>query len=1043
MFSKFFINRPVLSIVIGIIIMLLGFAAIKSLPISQLPNLTPPTVVVTAKYPGADAQTIADNILTPLESQISGAEGLMYMSSKAAALPGTGTITCTFNIGVNQDMAAVEVQNRINSVLAQLPQTTRDLGVTVEKRTSDILLIVAITSPDGSYDSTQISNYISSNLLDDIKKIPGAGRSQIFGQRDYAMRIWLNPDKLASLGVSTSEIANAIRDQNLQVSPGRLGQAPTTDEQMWTMQLTSKGRFSTPEEFANIIIRAKNDGSMIRLKDVARVELGAQNYEFFGRVNGKPAAMIGIFADVNANALDTSAAVEAKMEKLAKKFPAGIAYDIPYNTTDFVKISINEVVKTLIEGIILVSLVIYLFLQSARAALIPILSIPISLTGAFIGMYLLGYSINTLTLFGLVLAIGIVVDDAIVVVENMERILQTEKIPPREAAIKAMMQISGPVIAIVLVMCAVFIPATFLGGMTGQLYKQFAATIAISVVFSGFMALTFAPAIGAMILKQHDHTPNAFFRWFNKAFAKMTDNYVRRSMFMIRKALIFGVIYLTTYGFIAYFHKTLPTAFLPMEDQGFFITSINLPEGSTANRTLEVVKQVEGILNEQEGIYKYTAITGLNILTFSQEPNSAVVFTRLKSWEERPTKELSVFGILGTLGPKLGSIKEAKVFAMPPPSIRGMGASDMFSLRLLQPGDNNFTHHAATTNEFIGALRSEPSIKNPFSTMNVNTPTLSVEVDREKAKSLGLSINDVFQTLQATIGTMYVNQFDRNGKTYWVQMQSDSSYRATPEDIGRAWVRSSSGMLVPLSSVVTVKMSSAPSSIEHFNGVLSTTVMGSPSPGYSSGDIINTIEKNADTLLPVTASYDWEGLYLQEKLVGSKALIIVAFALVMVYLILAALYERWTLPISIMLAVPYGIMGAYTVVWFIPFLNNNVYFQIGLLTLIALSAKNAILVVEFAEEQRQMGKSIYDATMEAARLRYRPMMMTSFAFLTGMLPLIFSSGAGAAGRFSIGVAMFGGMLAATFIERYFIPYLYYWVATTQEKFIERKGVSHD
>ncbi|MEW5832531.1 MAG: multidrug efflux RND transporter permease subunit [Campylobacterota bacterium] len=1043
MFSKYFINRPVLSIVIGIIIMLLGFAAIKSLPISQLPNLTPPTVVVTAKYPGADAETIANNILTPLESQIAGADGLMYMSSKAAALPGTGTITCTFNIGVNQDMAAVDVQNRINSVLAQLPQTTRDLGVTVEKRTSDILLIVAITSPDGSYDSTRISNYISSNLLDEIKKIPGAGRSQIFGQRDYAMRIWLNPDKMASLGVSAAEIAAAIRDQNLQVSPGRLGQSPTAEEQMWTMQLTSKGRFSTPEEFANIIVRAKNDGSMIRLRDVARVELGAQNYEFFGRVNGKPAAMIGIFADVNANALDTSAAVEAKMEQLAKKFPAGITYDIPYNTTDFVQISIDEVVKTLIEGIILVSLVIYLFLQSTRAALIPILSIPISLTGAFIGMYLLGYSINTLTLFGLVLAIGIVVDDAIVVVENMERILQTEKISPREAAIKAMMQISGPVIAIVLVMCAVFIPATFLGGMTGQLYKQFAATIAISVVFSGFMALTFAPAIGAQILKYHDKEPAAFFRWFNRAFGRMTEGYVRRSAFMIRKAAIFGVIYLSTYGFIAYFHKTLPTAFLPMEDQGYFITSVNLPEGATANRTLEVVKQVEGILAQQEGVYKYTAITGLNILTFSQEPNSAVVFTRLKSWDERPGKELSVFGILNSLGPKLGAIQEAKVFAMPPPPIRGMGSSDMFSLRLLQPGDNNVSRHAAATNEFVASLRAEPGIKMPFTTMNVNTPTLSVEVDREKAKSLGLSINDVFGTLQATIGTMYVNQFDRNGKTYWVQMQSDSSYRATPEDIGRAWVRSSTGMLVPLSSVVTVKMSSAPSSIEHFNGVLSTTIMGSPSPGYSSGDIIKTIEHKADTVLPASASYDWEGLYLQEKLVGSKAFIIVAFALVMVYLILAALYERWTLPISIMLAVPYGIMGAYAVVWIIPWLNNNVYFQIGLLTLIALSAKNAILVVEFAEEQRQLGKSIYDATMEAARLRYRPMMMTSFAFLAGMLPLIFSSGAGAAGRFSIGVAMFGGMMAATFIERYFIPFLYYWVATAQEKFNARKGVSHE
>jgi hydrophobe/amphiphile efflux-1 (HAE1) family protein len=1043
MFSKYFINRPVLSAVIAMIIMLLGFVAIKTLPISQLPNLTPPTVVVSAQYPGADAQTIANNILTPLESQISGADGLMYMSSKAAALPGTATITCTFNIGVNQDMAAVDVQNRINSVLAQLPQTTRDLGVTVQKKTSDILLIVAITSPDGSYDATGISNYISANLLDEIKKIPGAGRSQIFGQRDYAMRVWLNPDKMASLGVSSSEIAAAIKDQNLQVSPGRLGQAPTNDAQMWTMQLTSKGRFSTPEEFQNIIIRSKSDGSMIRLKDVARVELGSQNYEFFGRVNGKPAAMIGIFADTNANALDTSKAVAEKMEKLSKKFPKGIVYNIPYDTTDFVKISIEEVVFTLLASIILVSLVIYLFLQSSRAAMIPILSIPISLTGAFIGMYLLGYSINTLTLFGLVLAIGIVVDDAIVVIENMERILQSEKLSPREAAIKAMAQISGPVIAIVLVMCAVFIPATFLGGMTGQLYKQFAATIAISVVFSGFMALTFAPAIGALILKHHEKEPARFFRWFNRKFGAMTENYVRRSGYMIRKSLIFLVIYLSTYFFIGFFHKTLPSAFLPMEDQGYFITSITLPDGATANRTLEVVKQVEDILSKQEGIYKYTAITSLNILTFSQEPNAAVIFTRLKPWEERTTKELKVFGILNALGPKLGSIKEAKVFAMPPPPIRGMGPSDMFSLRLLQPGDNDYNKLAQATNAFVADLRKEPSIKNPMSTMNINTPTLSIEVNREKAKMLGLSISDVFQTLQATIGTMYVNQFDKNGKTYWVQMQSDSPYRATPEDIGRAWVRSSSGQLVPLSAVVTAKMSSAPSSIEHFNGVLCTTVMGSPSPGYSSGDLIKVLEEKGDSVLPNTVSYDWEGLYLQEKLVGSKALMIMAFALVMVYLILSALYERWTLPISIMLAVPYGIMGAYTVVWLIPLLNNNVFFQIGLLTLIALSAKNAILVVEFAEEQRLLGKSVYDSAMEAARLRYRPMMMTSFAFLAGMLPLIFSSGAGSAGRFSIGVAMFGGMLAATFIERYFIPFLYYWVATAQEKLAARKGVDHE
>jgi hydrophobe/amphiphile efflux-1 (HAE1) family protein len=1039
MFSKYFIERPVLSAVIAMIIMLLGFTAIKGLPISQLPNITPPTVVVNAQYPGADAQTIANTILTPLESQISGADGLMYMSSKAAALPGSATITCTFNIGVNQDLAAVDVQNRINSVIAQLPQSTRDLGVSVQKKTSDILLIVAITSPDGSYDSTQISNYISTNLLDEVKKIPGAGRAQIFGQRDYAMRVWLNPDKMASLGVSSSEIAGAIKDQNLQVSPGRLGQGPTDNDQMWTMQLTSQGRFSTPEEFQNIIIRAKNDGSTLRLKDVARVELGSQNYEYFGRVNGKAAAIIGIFADTNANALDTSAAVAAKIEQLSHKFPKGLAYDIPYDTTDFVKISIEEVIFTLFASIVLVSLVIFLFLQSTRAALIPVLSIPISLTGAFIGMYLLGYSINTLTLFGLVLAIGIVVDDAIVVIENMERILQNEKLSPRAAAIKAMGQISGPVIAIVLVMCAVFVPATFMGGMTGQLYKQFAATIAISVVFSGFMALTFAPAIGALILKHHDKEPARFFQWFNRIFGKMTENYVRRSGWMIRKPLIFLVIYLSTYGFIFFFHKTLPTAFLPMEDQGYFITAIVLPDGATANRTIEVVKEVEAILAKQEGVAKYTTITGLNILTFSQEPNAAVIFSRLKPWDQRTTNDLKIFGILGSLGPKLGSIKEAKVFAMPPPPIRGMGPSDMFSLRLLQPGDNNVARHAQTTNTFVDALRSEPSIKNPFSTMNITTPTLAVEVNREKAKMLGLSIADIYQTLQASIGTMYINQFDKNGKVYWVQMQSDAPYRATPEDIGRAWVRSSSGQMIPLSSVITVTMSSAPSSIEHFNGVLSTTIMGSPAPGYSSGDIIKVIEKSANTVLPTSASYDWDGLYLQEKLVGSKALIIMGFALIMVYLILAALYERWTLPISIMLAVPYGIMGAYAVVWVIPWLNNNVFFQIGLLTLIALSAKNAILVVEFAEEQRHEGKSIYDAAMEAARLRYRPMMMTSFAFLAGMLPLIFSSGAGAGGRFSIGVAMFGGMLSATFIERYFIPYLYYWVATFQEKISPNKG----
>ena len=1043
MFSKYFISKPVLSAVIAIIIMILGFSAIKNLPISQFPNLTPPTVVVTASYPGADAETIANNILTPLESQISGTDGLMYMVGKASASSGTASITCTFNIGVNQDLAAVDVQNRINSVLAQLPQTTRDLGVTVEKRTSDILLFVSVTSPDGSYNDTQISNYILTNMLDEIKKIPGAGRSQIFGRKDYAIRVWTDPDKMAKLGVTAADVSLAVKDQNIQVAPGRIGQAPTDKSQMWTMQLNSKGRFSTPAEFENIIIRSNPDGSAIRLKDVARVELGSQNYEYFTRVNGNPAAVIGIFADTNANALDTAEAVYKKMGELSKKFPPGIDYKIPYDTTQFIKISIEEVVKTLIEAIVLVSLVIYLFLQSWRAALIPILSVPVSLTGAFIGMYVLGYSINTLTLFGLVLAIGIVVDDAIVVIENMERILQTEKLKPREAALKAMMQVSGPVIAIVLVMCAVFIPATFIGGMTGQLYKQFAATIAISVVFSGFMAISFAPAIGALILRAHEAEPARFFRWFNAKFQKMTDNYVARSGWMIRKSTLVFLLYISTYGFIYFFHKTLPTAFVPMEDQGYFITSINLPDGATTNRTLEVVKEVENILKNEPSVYMFTAVTGLNIMTFSQEPNSAAVFTRLKPWEDRTTKELKLMGILGSISKKYGAIKDANVIAMPPPPIRGMGPSDMFNFRLLQMGDANMTKMASTTNDFLKALKDEKSLKMSFTTMRASTPTLFVDVDREKAKSFGVAVSDIFVALQSSIGYININQFDKNGKTYWVQMQSEAQFRSKPEDVGKGWVRSSSGKLLPLSNFVRVYPSSAPSTIEHFNGSLSTTIMGSPAAGFSSGDVIKRLEELGDTILPASATYDWEGLYLQEKLVGSKALIIMAFALVLVYLILSALYEKWVLPISIMLAVPYGIAGAYAVVWVIPFLNNNVFFQIGLLTLIGLSAKNAILVVEFAEEQRREGKSIYDATMEAARLRFRPMMMTSVAFLAGMIPLILSSGAGAASRFSIGVAMFGGMMAATFIERFFIPFLYYWVATIRERILTKKGISHE
>jgi len=1036
MISKFFINRPIFAAVIAIIIVILGSIAAYTLPIAQFPSLTPPTVVVTANYPGADSETLANDVISPLEAQISGADGLMYTSSIASGSSGTAMITCTFEIGTNLDLATVDIQNRINLAEPILPSVVKTLGVSVQKKTADILFIIAMYSPDESVDDVTISNYVSANVLDEIKRVPGAGQAQIFGPRDYAMRVWLNPDKMATMGITATDVNNAIAEQNIQIAPGRIGQSPMLNGQQLTIMLKAKGRLTEPKEFENIIIKAKNDGRIVRLGEIAKVELGASNYEFLRRVDGKPAVIVGIFADPNANALDTVAAVKAKIKKLSKSFPAGIAYAEPYDTTTFVKISIEEVVKTLFEALMLVVFIVYLFLQSWRASLIPLIAVPVSLTGAFIGMYLLGYSINTLTLFGMVLAIGIVVDDAIVVVENMERIMQTEGLAPREAALKAMSQVMGPIIAIVLVLCSVFIPSTFMPGMTGLLYKQFAMTIAVSVVFSGFTALSLSPAIGALILKEHEKLPPKIFQKFNAWFANLTESYVERSAWLVRRRMLTVFLYCSAVATVIYLGKTIPTAFIPSEDQGYFISVASLPDGASLERTEAVAQKIEAIQKAKPGVEHVISLVGFNLLGGQQEPNSVTVFTRLKPWEERTTKETSLDGVMHSVMAEYSKINEAFAMAFAPPPIRGLGTTGGFQCRLMLKGDANTTKIAMYTQQFIAKIKERKEIANISTQMRPDSPVIMVDIDRDRAKALGVSVSEIFATLQSTIGYMNVNQFDKIGRTFWVQVQSEAQFRSKPEDISRAYVRSQSGQMVPLSAVLNIKNSAAPIKIEHFNGLLATQLMGSAAPGYSSGEAIVIMEQVASEVLPDEVSLAWEGTAYQEKKVGNKSAIIFIFGLVMVFLILSANYEKWLLPIAVMLVVPFGMLGAFTAV-LLTGLSNDVYFQIGLLTLIGLSTKNAILVVEFAEDERRSGKTIYEATIAAARLRYRPMMMTSLAFVFGVLPLVISTGAGAESRHSIGTGIMGGMLAATFIERFFIPWLYFMVSTFREKYIAK------
>jgi HAE1 family hydrophobic/amphiphilic exporter-1/multidrug efflux pump len=1026
MFSRFFIDRPIFAVVISVFLVLAGLAAMRSLPIAQYPEIAPPVVTVQAIYPGASAEVLEQTVAAPLENAINGVPGMIYMSSNSAS-NGIVQIQVTFEIGTSIDIAAVNVNNRVKQVEPRLPLEVRRQGVNVEPGSSAFLQVLAFYSPDGRYDDLFTSNYVTLNVLDQLKRLPGTTNVQIFGAKDYAMRIWLKPDRLAQLKLAPQDIALAINEQNAQFAAGKVGQSPSPKGQDLVYTITSRGRLSDPKEFEQIIVRASPDGSAVRISDVARVELGSRDYEFMGRYNGKPATLVGIFLAPGANALDVAKTVKRTVDELATRFPTGLAYAVPYDTTRFVEVSIREVMKTLAEAMVLVFLVVYLFLQSWRAAIIPFAAVPVSLIGTFAGIYLLGYSINTLTLFGMVLAIGIVVDDAIVVLENVERIMREEGLPPRDAAVKAMREVTGPIIAIVLTLTAVFVPIAFLGGLTGELYRQFAVTISISVVISGLVALTLSPAL-CVIMLQHGHRePNRFFRWFNGWFARVTHRYTDGVVWIIRRAGMVLLVYAAMVAVTVLLWRTTPGSLVPDEDQGFYIGAVILPDGATLERTFKVVSRVEEAIRSNPANQDVVSFTGFDFLGGGFRNNAATIFVTQKPWDDRA---VTAPQLVGELFMKTGGIKEALVLAFNPPPIFGLGTAGGYEFYIQNRGEGGAKRLQEVTQQFLARVNSDSELGRAQTLWRATVPQLFVDVDREKTKKSGVPLDDVFNALSATLGSYYVNDFNKYGRTWQVLMSAEPSYRNRPADIEGVYVRSQRGEMIPLASLVNVKYSSGPDSLDRFNNLPAVKIFGEAAPGYSSGQAIARVEQIARETLPADFSFDWGGTSYQEKKSGGASVFALGFAVVMVFLILAAQYERWSLPLSVLLALPFGTFGALLAIWVKnlagPFfgatpLTNDVYFQIGLVTLLGLAAKNAILIVEYAVLKHEEGLSASASAIEAARLRFRPILMTSLAFILGVLPLAISVGAGAGARHSVGTGVMGGMIAATVLAVFHVP----------------------
>lgn len=1029
---NFFIHRPIFASSIAVIMVLAGAICYFLLPVSQFPDITPPQVVVSANYPGASAQVVADTVTTPLEQQINGVEGMTYMSSSSSN-DGSSTITITFEVGYPLSTAAVDVQNRVSQAASSLPAIVNQGGVTIKKQNPNFVLIVNLTSPDGSVDPVALSNLAYLQVVDPLKRLPGVGDVQIFGERRYSMRVWLDPDKLANLGITAVDVQNAIAEQNVQVAAGKIGQSPAPAGTAFEMQVNAVGRLSDPKEFGDIIVRADAaNGSLVRLRDVARIELGALQYSssaFFGE---DPTVVLAVYQMPGSNALDLQQRVKDKMQELSARFPNGVSYAMHYDTTRFVSASMHDVLVTLGEALVLVVAVVFIFLQSWRTTIIPTIAIPVSLVATLVVMYMFGFSLNMLSLLGMVLAIGLVVDDAIVVVENVERQLEAG-LKPLAATRAAMAEVTGPIIATTAVLMAVFVPVAFIPGVSGRLYNQFALTVAISFGISAFVSLTLTPALSAAFLRHRPATKFVLFRWFNTGFDRLSHAYANGVRILIRLRWI--MLGLFAAGLVATYFvwQRLPSTFLPVEDQGYFFVVIQLPDGASLERTDAVARKVRDVLQNTPGVDIVGSISGLNFLTSAAQSNSAVEFAILKPWDQRGPDQ-SASKLVADVRSKLMEIPEAFALSFDPPSIPGIGTTGGFEFQVQDLTGRGSAALNDATQAVLAEARKQPEL-NPqqlFSSFSTSTPQFNYDLDRNKAKLLGLSLPDVFSTLQIYLGSLYVNDFNLFGRTFRVTIQADKDARAGAADISRLYVRNASGGMVPLSTLGKLVPIVGPETVPHYNNNASALINGGAAPGFSSGQAVAAMERAAATALPKDFGYEWTGITYQELKAGSIASIVFGLAMVFVFLILAAQYESWAMPFMVLLAVPLALFGAF-VALLMRGMQIDVYSQIGFVMLIGLAAKNAILIVEFARRRREEGLSIVDAAMEAARLRLRPILMTAFAFILGVLPLMFSTGAGAASRQSIGTTVFGGMVAATILSLVFVPVFYAVIEQLRER----------
>ena len=1030
--SRFFIDRPIFAGVLSVLIFLAGLLALRVMPISEYPEVAPPSVVVRAQYPGANPKVIAETVATPLEEQINGVEDMLYMSSQATA-DGVMTLTVTFRLGTDVDKAQQLVQNRVGQAEPRLPEEVRRIGITTVKSSPDLTMVVHLLSPNDRYDMTYLRNYAVLNVRDRLARIEGVGQVQIFGGGDYAMRIWLDPAKTAEVGLSAADVVNEIRAQNVQAAVGVIGASPAPAHIDLQLPVNAQGRLQTEEDFGNIVVKAGANGQIVRLRDIARIELGAAEYSLRALLDNKPAVGLGIFQAPGSNALQISEDVRATMAELKQNMPEGVDFGIVYDPTQFVRASIEAVVMTLLEAVALVVIVVVLFLQTWRASIIPLAAVPVSIVGTFAVMYALGFSINALTLFGLVLAIGIVVDDAIVVVENVERNIE-EGLPPREATYKAMQEVSGPIIAIGLVLVAVFVPLAFITGLTGQFYRQFALTIAISTVISTINSLTLSPALAALLLKGHDApkdrltrfldvTLGWLFRGFNAVFHRGTNAYTGGVKGVLsRKATGFGIylaLVIAAFGVL----KAVPSGFVPAQDKQYLIGFAQLPDGATLDRTEDVIRRMSEIAMKHPGVENAVAFPGLSIAGFTNSASAGIVFATLKPFNERRSPELAGPAIAMQLNQRYAGIKDAFIAMFPPPPVAGLGTVGGFKLQIEDRVGLGYDELEAAKNAFLARAAQAPEITGLFTSYQVNVPQLYAEIDRTRARQLGVAVTDVFETMQIYLGSLYVNDFNRFGRTYSVRVQADAPFRARADDIGQLKVRSRTGDMIPLSALLKVQQAAGPERAMRYNGFLSADITGGPAPGYSSGQAQTAAERIAAETLPKGIAFEWTELTYQEILAGNSAILIFPLSVLLVFLVLAALYESLTLPLSIIMIVPMGLLAALTGVW-ISGGDNNVFTQIGLVVLVGLSAKNAILMVEFARELEFAGRTPLQAAIEASRLRLRPILMTSLAFIMGVVPLVLSVGAGAEMRQAMGIAVFSGMIGVTIFGIFLTPLFY-------------------